>query len=133
MREERFPWRKPPSHILTRFLTTTLSQPPWRRPPKFHSRPPTLGPSDTHDFFSNFSTKDMGRQCMNINATFAKDGYDIPVFGIGHSCFTTIHVTAIVCLFIFWRFSVRRIHTLFSDGGLLVHRTRLAIHYKRIL
>jgi hypothetical protein len=32
------------------------------------------------------------------NTSFAENGYDIPVFGVGHSCFYAIHVTAMCCL-----------------------------------
>jgi hypothetical protein len=32
------------------------------------------------------------------NTTFAENGWDIPVFGVGHSCFYAIHVTAMCCL-----------------------------------
>ena len=40
----------------------------------------------------------MDKECMHINATLAKSGYDIRVFGVGHYCFNLIHATAIFCL-----------------------------------
>ncbi|XP_052084931.1 uncharacterized protein LOC127722128 [Mytilus californianus] len=53
--------------------------------------------------------------CTHTNITFAESGYDIPVFGAGHSCFYVIHVTAIVCLVLSFSTAISVIISLFKS------------------
>jgi hypothetical protein len=49
--------------------------------------------------YTNLDISNFEPQCMSHgDNTFARSGYDIPLHGIGHSCFYTIHVIALVCL-----------------------------------
>lgn len=49
------------------------------------------------------------------NTTFAKNGYDIPVFGVGYSCFYAIHVTAMCCLILSLISAIAVIFALFNS------------------
>ncbi|VDI11918.1 Hypothetical predicted protein [Mytilus galloprovincialis] len=53
--------------------------------------------------------------CTHTNITSAESGYDIPVFGAGHTCFYVIHVTALVCLGISFSTALSVIISLFKS------------------
>ena len=94
--------------LSTQFTTsTTLTQ--WL--PLSEGIQFTIGKNYTNLDISNFES-----QCMSHgNKTFARSGYDIPVHGIGHSCFYTIHVIALVCLILSLSSAVTVVVALFKS------------------
>lgn len=66
--------------------------------------------------YTNLDISNSEPQCMSHgDNTFARSGYDIPLHGIGHSCFYTIHVLALVCLIMSLSSAVTVIVVLFKS------------------